>query len=69
MAIPTVNDSTDKLRQAGGTLEDQQARAQAVIRALREWMADESGYDEENWPKLKKVLEESHDSDRKLFSE
>ena len=69
MTTPTANDSTDKIKQAGDTLEDRQAKSQALIRALHEWMTDDSGYDEENWPKLKKALEESHDSDRKLFSE
>jgi len=31
----------------------------AAIRLLREWMADESGYDEQAWPKLRKVLEDN----------
>jgi hypothetical protein len=32
-------------------------RAEKVIQLLDEWMADESGHDEEMWPKLKAVLE------------
>jgi hypothetical protein len=29
-----------------------------VIRLLDSWLADESGYDEETWPELKKALDE-----------
>jgi hypothetical protein len=28
-----------------------------VISLLRSWLADESGYDERTWPKLKKALD------------
>jgi hypothetical protein len=30
---------------------------EGVIRLLQEWMADESGYDEETWPELKAALD------------
>jgi excisionase family DNA binding protein len=46
-----------------------QARAQRLIRLLDEWMADESGHDEEVWPQLKEVLEQDRVSTRKLFVE
>lgn len=36
--------------------EDRRGRNDAVIRLLDEWMADESGYDEEAWPLLKEAL-------------
>jgi hypothetical protein len=29
-----------------------------LINLLRSWLADESGYDEETWPKLKKALDQ-----------
>ena len=29
----------------------------AAIRLLEEWMADDSGYDEETWPELKEALD------------
>lgn len=29
----------------------------AAVRLLDEWMADESGYDEETWPELRKALD------------
>src|SRR5947209_627594 len=44
-------------------------RAEKVIQLLDEWMADESGHDEEMWPKLKAVLEEDRLSSRPLFRE
>jgi hypothetical protein len=34
------------------------ARAAGVIRLLDSWLADESGYDEETWPELKKALDQ-----------
>lgn len=45
---------------------DEAARKE-ILRALGEWLADESGYDEKVWPKLKKALEESRLSQRKRF--
>ena len=44
-------------------------RAEKVIQLLDEWMADESGHDEEMWPKLKAVLEQDRISSRPLFRE
>jgi hypothetical protein len=40
-----------------------------VIRLLDEWMVDESGYDEETWPLLKKALNHEREriGARKLF--
>ena len=34
---------------------------------LRDWLADESGYDEETWPRLKQGLETNRLGHRKLF--
>ncbi len=31
----------------------------AALRMLEEWMADESGYDEETWPELKAALDQN----------
>jgi hypothetical protein len=33
-------------------------KAESVIALLRSWLQDESGYDEEAWPKLKKALQQ-----------
>lgn len=41
---------------------------EAAIRLLEEWLADESGYDEETWPELKKALDENRLSSRKFFA-
>lgn len=41
---------------------------ESAIRLLEEWLADESGYDEETWPELKKALDENRLSSRKFFA-
>ncbi len=43
--------------------------AASAIKLLDEWMADESGYDEETWPDLKVGLERARLSNRKLFDD
>ncbi|MBI3654016.1 MAG: hypothetical protein HY231_23545 [Acidobacteria bacterium] len=43
--------------------------AQAVIRLLDEWLADASGYDEQNWPAIKKLREENRTADWSNFDE
>ena len=47
----------------------QRERNQAAIELLREWMADESGYDETVWPVVKKSLEENRLSYRERFDD
>ncbi len=43
---------------------------EGMIRLLQEWMADESGYDEETWPELKAALDRNRPpGSRKLFDE
>ena len=39
----------------------------AARRLLQEWLADESGYDEAVWPKVKQLIEENRLSARKRF--
>jgi len=41
----------------GSTETESRRRAELAIRLLDKWMADESGYDEETWPKLKAALD------------
>jgi hypothetical protein len=48
---------------------DERERGRKAIRLLDEWMADESGHDEEYWPKLKAVLEQDRLSSRPPFDE
>ena len=38
---------------------DFRRRSNTVLALLDEWAADESGYDEETWPKIKEALDES----------
>ena len=47
----------------------QQAKNEAAIRLLAEWMADESGYDEKTWPKVKRAIEENRLSSRSRFND
>jgi hypothetical protein len=52
--------------------EEWQRRADILTSVLKEWMADESGYDEETWPELKAGLERNRKESgdfRKLFDE
>ena len=44
-------------------------RTERLLHYLDEWLADESGYDEETWPKLKAALEQDRLSSRSLFDE
>ena len=46
-------------------------RSAAVVSLLKRWLADESGYDEETWPKLKKAIDRQRDrvGARRLFDE
>jgi hypothetical protein len=39
-------------------LKPPHAKAESVIELLRSWLQDQSGYDEETWPKLKKALQQ-----------
>ena len=39
-------------------LQPESAQAAGLITLLRSWLADDSGYDEETWPKLKKALDQ-----------
>ena len=40
---------------------------EAMRRLLREWLADESGYDEEVWPEVQQLSEDNRFSPRKRF--
>lgn len=50
-------------------LEATSPKARAMIDMFRGWLKDESGYDEETWPKLKKALdrERARVGARRLF--
>ncbi len=42
-----------------------------IVDKLNEWMADESGYDEESWPEIQQALDQYRDEigARRLFDE
>jgi len=46
---------------------ERRRRYDALVLLLDEWMADESGYDEETWPELMEALDRDRSSFRKLF--
>lgn len=54
---------------SGSTEAESRQRAALAIRLLDEWMADESGYDEEAWPELKAALDRDRLSSRRFFDE
>lgn len=47
----------------------QRARNQSAINLLNEWLADESGYDEQVWPAAKRAIAENALSSRKRFDD
>jgi len=46
-----------------------QESAERMRRLFAEWIADETGYDEETWPQLKNALDEDRLSARPLFAD
>ena len=48
--------------------EIQCQKNEAARRLLQEWLADDSGYDEDVWPEVKQLIEENRLSPRKRFS-
>jgi len=47
----------------------QRARNQSAINLLNEWLADESGYDEQVWPAARKAIAENALSSRRRFDD
>lgn len=52
-------------------LKPKSAKAAKAIALFKSWLEDESGYDEETWPKLKKALNKERDrvGARRLFND
>jgi hypothetical protein len=46
-------------------ITSERKRARQAIALIDEWLADDSGYDKENWPKLKQALDEDRRSSRR----
>ena len=49
--------------------DDRRTKEQLAIELLQQWMLDNSGYDEENWPVVKRTLEENRLSQRRRFND
>ncbi len=47
--------------------DDRRRRNAAVVHLIEEWLADESGYDEETWDDLKAAMKENRRTSRDLF--
>jgi hypothetical protein len=56
--VRTQNANIAKTLERLDELRPDSARAADLIRLLRSWLVDESGYDEETWPKLKEALDQ-----------
>lgn len=69
MAATNVKRKNAEISQVEAVPEERMQKDLACIQLVNEWLADESGYDEEAWPKLKQLLEENRSSDRSLFNE
>jgi len=52
-------------------LKPKSAKAARAIALFKSWLEDESGYDEETWPKLKRALNRERDrvGARRLFDD
>jgi hypothetical protein len=52
-------------------LKPKSAKAARAISLFKSWLEDESGYDEETWPKLKRALNRERDrvGARRLFDD
>jgi hypothetical protein len=55
--------------EAINAIEPPTPEAARVLALLKSWLADDSGYDEETWPQLKRALDEERDrvGARRLF--
>lgn len=72
MAKPPRQAERKKSRRPATSLlqvAERQLRKQAkrAIELLESWSRDDSGYDEQTWPKLKRALERQRLSSRRLF--
>ncbi len=47
--------------------DERRRRNAAVVHLIEEWLADESGYDEETWDDLKAAMKENRRTPRDLF--
>ena len=80
LSIKLMHDMASDRQQAVGLWYELQKRTTGAnrehedsteddVQLLDEWMADETGYDEETWPELKAALERERLSSRPLFDD
>ena len=69
MAITNAERKIENAVEIEPVTEERRLKNFACIELINKWLADESGYDEEAWPKLKQLLEENRSSNRSLFNE
>ncbi len=67
-SLPTLQPAKAESAESSDIV-NQQAKNEAAIKLLTEWLADESGYDEETWPKVKQAIEENRLSSRRRFND
>ncbi len=67
LVIPVPLSSGLRRREEVSPVARQTVKNQAAIQLINQWLADESGYDEEAWPILKQTIEENRLSTRKRF--
>lgn len=73
--VPAPEEPVPRADFAIGSLQQPRAvrsrheRHARLIALIESWLADESGYDETVWPRLKARIEESRTSNRKRFSD
>jgi len=65
--MSSISTKKPQIQVSGDT--EQQEKNQSAKKLILEWLADESGYDEEAWPVLKRAIEENRPSKRKRFDE
>jgi len=61
--------SCSSAKAPGGKDAGRRTKEQLAIQVLQQWMLDDSGYDEENWPVVKRTLEENRLSQRRRFND
>jgi hypothetical protein len=66
LEIPQEVD-VSQITHAREILNLQKKKNEEAISLIKQWLADESGYDETTWPLVKKSLEENRLSGRRRF--
>ncbi len=66
--VPHANFEVGNLQQQWAVRSRRERHAR-LIALIESWLADESGYDEAVWPRLKARIEESRTSNRTRFSD